>query len=279
MAGKSYGLLKEKKGVVFGPLNGQSLAWHIALTCHREGASLAISNTKMAFRLGEVEKLSRECGDAPLIACDASSTEQLGKAFQEITSSLGKVDFIVHSIGMSPNIRKKRSYTDLNYEWFHKTLDVSAMSLHRILSQALAADALNDGASIVALTYIGAQRTFSRYSDMGDAKALLESITRSYGSRLAKRGIRVNSVSQSPTKTAAGTGIQGFDRLYDAAEKISPLGNAKAEECADYVVTLLSDLTRKVTMQNLYHDGGFSAAGISDELLDLVYGKADTETT
>ncbi|MFQ5930165.1 MAG: enoyl-ACP reductase [Acidobacteriota bacterium] len=275
MTEKSYGLLKEKKGIIFGPLNEHSLAWHIALACHREGAAFAISNIKMAFRLGKVDELSRLCGDAPLIACDASRSEELEVAFNELKDKLGKADFIVHSIGMSSNVRKMRPYQDLNYEWFHKTLDVSALSLHRIISQALKADAINDGGSIVALTYIGGQRTFSRYSDMGDAKALLESIVRSYGYRLAKRGIRVNTVSQSPTKTTAGTAIKGFDRLYEFAEKMSPLGNAGAEDCADFVVTLLSDLTRKVTMQNLYHDGGFSSVGISDAILEAFYGPGE----
>jgi enoyl-[acyl-carrier protein] reductase I len=275
MSQKNYGLLDGKKGIVFGPLDDKSIGWHIALAAHREGAKLAISNVKVAFRLGTVEELAKLCGEAPLIACDASSSEELEAAFAELKEKLGPVDFIVHSIGMSPNIRKKRPYDDLNYEWYHKTLDVSAMSLHRIISQALKAEAINDGGSIVALSYIGAQRTFSTYSDMGDAKALLESIARSFGSRLGKRGIRVNTVSQSPTKTTAGSGIEGFDVLYDFAAKISPLGNATAEDCADYVVTLLSDLTRKVTMQNLFHDGGFSSMGISDSLIEAFYGKTE----
>lgn len=275
MSQKSYGLLEGKKGIVFGPLDDKSIGWHIALAAYREGAKLAISNIKVAFRLGAVEELAKLCGNAPLIACDASSSGELETAFTELKEKLGSVDFIVHSIGMSPNVRKKRPYDDLNYEWYHKTLDVSAMSLHRIIAQALKAEAINDGGSIVALTYIGAQRTFSSYSDMGDAKALLESIARSFGSRLGKRGIRVNTVSQSPTKTTAGTGIEGFDALYDFAEKVSPLGNATADDCADYVATLLSDLTRKVTMQTLFHDGGFSSMGISDALLEALYGKKE----
>ena len=269
---ESHHLLRNKRGIIFGPLNEQSLAWKISLACHREGARLALSNTKMAFRFGPIRELARICGDAPLIACDASSSKDLEKAFQELKSTLGKVDFIVHSIGMSPNVRKGRSYGDLNYDWFHKTLDVSALSLHRIVAEALKSDSLKDGGSILALTYIGAQRIFSRYSDMGDAKALLESVARSFGYRLGRRGIRINTVSQSPTRTTAGSGIKGFDRLYEAADKMSPLGNAQAEDCADFVVALLSDLTRKVTMQNLYHDGGFSAVGMSDALLDVLYG-------
>ncbi|KAA0227181.1 enoyl-ACP reductase [candidate division KSB1 bacterium] len=273
MSQKSYNLLQGKKGIIFGPLDDKSIAWHIALAAYREGARFALSNVKVAFRMGTIAELGKQCGDAPLIACDASSSEDIEAAFKELLDKVGKIDFIVHSIGMSQNVRKDRPYHDLNYEFFHKTLDVSAMSLHRIIAQALKAEALNDGGSIVALSYIGAQRTFSSYSDMGDAKALLESIARSFGSRLGKRGIRVNTVSQSPTKTTAGSGIDGFDALYDFAEKLSPLGNATAQDCADYVVSLLSDLTRKVTMQNLFNDGGFSTMGISDALMEALYGK------
>lgn len=275
MSQKSYNLLQGKKGIIFGPLDDKSIAWHIALAAYREGARFALSNVKVAFRMGTIAELGKQCGDAPLIACDASSSEDIEAAFKEVLDKVGKIDFIVHSIGMSQNVRKDKPYHDLNYEFFHKTLDVSAMSLHRIIAQALKIEALNDGGSIVALSYIGAQRTFSSYSDMGDAKALLESIARSFGSRLGKRGIRVNTVSQSPTKTTAGSGIDGFDALYDFAEKLSPLGNATAQDCADYVVSLLSDLTRKVTMQNLFNDGGFSTMGISDALMEALYGKKD----
>lgn len=275
MSQKSYNLLQGKKGIIFGPLDDKSIAWHIALAAYREGARFALSNVKVAFRMGTIAELAKQCGDAPLIACDASSSEDIEAAFKELLDKVGKIDFIVHSIGMSQNVRKDKPYHDLNYEFFHKTLDVSAMSLHRVIAQALKAEALNDGGSIVALSYIGAQRTFSSYSDMGDAKALLESIARSFGSRLGKRGIRVNTVSQSPTKTTAGSGIDGFDALYDFAEKLSPLGNANAQDCADYVVSLLSDLTRKVTMQNLFNDGGFSTMGISDALMEALYGKKD----
>ncbi len=271
MSQKSYGLLEGKKGIIFGPLDEKSIAWQIALAAYREGAKFAISNIKVALRLGKIAELSKLCGDAPLITCDASSSEDLDQAFAEAKEHFGKLDFIVHSLGMSPNVRKKRPYEELNYDWYHKTLDVSAISLHRMIASALKQDALNDGASIVAMSYIGAQRIFATYSDMSDAKALLESIARNFGARLGKRGIRVNTVSQSPTKTTAGTGVDGFDLLYDFAEKISPLGNATAEECADYVVTILSDLTRKVTMQNLFHDGGFSSMGVSYDLLRVLY--------
>ena len=273
MSEKSYGLLKGKKGIIFGPLDENSIAWQIALAAYREGAEFAISNIKVALRLGNVPELAKQCGDAPLIVCDATSEEDLQKTFAELKEKYGQIDFIVHSIGMSPNVRKNKGYTELNYDWYHKTLDVSALSFHRVMAEALKQYALANGASIVGLSYIGAQRTFSSYSDMGDAKALLESIARSFGSRLGHIGARVNTVSQSPTKTTAGTGIAGFDALYDFAEKIAPLGNATAEDCADYVVSLLSDLTRKVTMQNLFHDGGFSTMGISDALLEALYGE------
>ncbi|MFQ5630596.1 MAG: enoyl-ACP reductase [bacterium] len=275
MGQKGYGLLNGKKGIIFGPLDENSIAWQIALAAYREGAKFAVSNIKVALRLGNVAELAKQCGDAPLLVCDATSEEDLQNAFAELKNKYGKIDFIVHSIGMSPNVRKGKGYKELNYDWYHKTLDVSAMSFHRMMAEALKQEALHDGASIVALSYIGAQRTFSSYSDMGDAKALLESIARSFGSRLGKRGIRVNTVSQSPTKTTAGSGIAGFDALYDFAEKISPLGNATAIDCADYVVSLLSDLTRKVTMQNLFHDGGFSSMGISDAFLETVYARKE----
>lgn len=272
MAEESFGLLKGKKGIIFGPLDDKSIAWQIALTAFREGAEFALSNVKVALRMGSIDELAKLCGDAPVIACDASSSEDLANAFSQLKDRFGGIDFIVHSIGMSPNVRKGRPYHDLNYDWYHKTLDVSAISLHRMIDQALKQEVLNDGASIVALSYIGAQRIFSSYSDMSDAKALLESIARNFASRLGTRGIRINTVSQSPTKTTAGTGIEGFNALYDFAEKMSPLGNATAEDCADYVVTLLSDLTRKVTMQNLFHDGGFSSMGISEAILEAMYG-------
>jgi enoyl-[acyl-carrier protein] reductase I len=187
-----------------------------------------------------------------------------------VKDEYGGVDFIVHSIGMGVNVRKNKPYEDLDYNWYHKTLDISAISLHRIVHHALESEAIRDGSSILSLSYIGAQRIFSKYSEMGDAKALLESITRAFGYRLGKRGIRINSISQSPTKTTAGAGIDGFDAMYEFAERVSPLGNASAESCAEYAITLLSDLSRMVTMQTLYHDGGFSAMGISDAIVDAM---------
>ncbi|MGQ9805059.1 MAG: enoyl-ACP reductase FabI [Chlorobiales bacterium] len=267
---KSYGLLKGKKGIVFGPLDESSIGWSIALAAHREGAQLAISNIAIAQRVGKVNQLCQMLS-APFIQADASNIEDVMKGFSELKEQFGKIDFIVHSIGMSQNIRKGKPYDDLNYEWYQKTLDVSGLSLHKVVTAALRQDILNDYGSIVALTYIAAQRAYSGYTDMADAKALLESIVRGYGQILGKKGIRINTVSQSPTYTRAGSGIENFDLMYEHAHLLAPLGNATAEECADYIVTLLSDLTRKVTMQNLYHDGGYSSIGSSLPILRVMH--------
>lgn len=264
---EGYGLLKGKKGIIFGALDDRSIAWRIALACKREGADFVLSNAPIALRLGVLDALGEETG-APIIPCDVTKDDEIKDLMNKTKEELGGVDFILHAIGMSPNVRKKKEYTELNYNWYQQTLDISAISLHRVLHHAEKMGVLNDGGSVVALSYIGAQRIFSKYSDMNDAKALLESIARNYGSRLAPRGIRVNTVSQAPTKTSAGTGIKGFDGMFTFAEKIAPMGNPSADECADYCITLFSDLTRKVTMQNLYHDGGFVTAGISEEMID-----------
>ncbi|HEX7069181.1 MAG TPA: enoyl-ACP reductase [Rhodothermales bacterium] len=266
MTNTGRGLLEGKRGVIFGALLETSLAWSIAEAVHREGGRFILSNAPVARRLGSVDKLAEQTG-SPLVWADATSSEDLAQLFETARTEYGEIDFIVHSIGMGLNVRKDRPYEDLNYEWYLKTLDISAISLHRIVHGALEANVLADGGSIVALSYIGAQRIFSKYSEMGDAKALLESIVRSFGYRLGKRGIRINAISQSPTRTTAGSGITGFDAMFDFADQLSPLGNADAASCADYTVTLLSDLTRMVTMQTLYHDGGFSAMGISDEFI------------
>ena len=270
-----HGLLQGKKGIIFGALNDSSIAWKIAEAVHREGGQFILSNAPVAQRLGGLDELATKTG-ASIVWADATSDEDLTNLFNEAKTLYGGVDFVIHSIGMGLNVRKNRPYDDLNYEWYKKSLDISAISLHRVIHAGNETGCLNDGGSIVALSYIGAQRTFSKYSEMGDAKALLESIVRSYGYRLGKRGIRVNSISQSPTITTAGSGIAGFDAMYQFAERIAPLGNADAESCADYTVSLISDLTRMVTMQTLFHDGGFSTMGISDELIaDLaeVYSK------
>ena len=267
MAG--HDLLDGKTGVIFGPLNEDSIAWSIAQACDREGAEFTLSNAPVARRLGNLDALAEET-DSPIVWADATDDEDLEELFEEVQDTHGSIDFIVHSIGMGVNVRKDVPYEDLNYNWYEQTLDVSAVSLHRIVHHALESGAMNDGGSILAMSYIGAQRIFSKYSEMGDAKALLESIVRSYGYRLGERDIRINAISQSPTKTTAGSGIEGFDAMYEFAERVSPLGNASADSCADYAVTLLSDYTRMVTMQTLYHDGGFASMGISDEIVEAM---------
>lgn len=264
---EGYGLLKGKKGIIFGALDERSIAWRIALACKKEGADFVLSNAPIALRLGALNALSEETG-ATIIPCDVSNDDDVKAMMEQVKEEFGGVDFVLHAIGMSPNIRKKKEYTDLNYNWYQQSLDISAISLHRVLHHADEAGILNDGGSVIALSYIGAQRIFSKYSDMNDAKALLESIARNYGSRLATRGIRVNTISQAPTKTSAGSGIKGFDGMYTFAEKLAPLGNPTADECADYCVAMFSDLTRKVTMQNLFHDGGFVTNGISEEMME-----------
>ncbi len=256
--------------MIFGALDERSLAWRVALACQREGARFTLSNAPLAMRLGTLQKLG-ELTDSEVFPCDVSDYKQVVELIKKTIDSTGKLDFILHAVGMSPNIRKRIEYSQLNYGLMRQTLDISAISLHKILQACVQNKALNDGASIIALTYIGAQRVFSKYSDMNDAKALLESIARNFGSRLGQKGIRVNTISQGPTKTSAGSGIRGFDAMYEFADKLSPLGNPSADDCADYCVTLFSDLTRKVTMQNLFHDGGFSTNGISEELIfDLI---------
>lgn len=267
MADKGHGLLSGKSGVLFGALNESSLAWAIAEAIHREGGRFVLTNAPIAKRLGTVDALAERTG-SPVVWADATSAEDLDALFRQAKETFGGVDFVVHSIGMGMNVRKDRPYEDLDYDWYHKTLDISAISLHRVVHSAETTGALNDGGSIVALSYIGAQRVFSKYSEMGDAKALLESIVRSYGYRLGRRGIRINTISQSPTRTTAGSGITGFDGMFDFADRLAPLGNADAASCADYTVSLLSDLTRMVTMQTLFHDGGFSSMGISDALIE-----------
>lgn len=260
----SYNLLQGKRGIIFGALNDMSIAWKVAERAAEEGATIALTNTPIAIRMGDVSKLSERLG-APMIPADATSVEDLETVFTESTRALGgKIDFVLHSIGMSPNVRKKRTYDDLDYDLLTKTLDISAVSFHKMLQVAKKQDAIAEGGSIVALTYVASQRTFFGYNDMADAKSLLESIARSFGYIYGReKGVRINTISQSPTLTTAGSGIKGMDHLMDFADKMSPLGNATADDCADYCVTLFSDLTRKVTMQNLFHDGGFSSMGMS----------------
>jgi enoyl-[acyl-carrier protein] reductase I len=260
----SYKLLQGKRGIIFGALNSDSIAWKVAEKAQKEGARCTLTNTAVALRMGDTVKLGEELG-CPVIAADATNTDDLQNLFVQSMNLLGgKIDFVLHSIGMSPNVRKGRHYSDLDYHMLDKTLDISAISFHKMLQTARKLDAINEWGSVVALSYVAAQRTFYGYNDMADAKALLESIARSFGYIYGReRRVRINTVSQSPTVTTAGSGIKGFDRLLDFSERMSPLGNATGDECAQYCITLFSDLTRKVTMQNLYHDGGFSSMGMS----------------
>ena len=262
-------LLKGKKGIIFGALDEKSIAWKTALACHAQGASLVLTNAPVALRMGEINKLA-EAVNAPVIGADVVNMDDLKNLFTESMKHFGGgVDFILHSIGMSLNVRKGKHYTEMDYGFNQKTLDISAMSLHRVLKTAWDMDALNEWGSVVALTYIAAQRVFPDYNEMADAKALLESVTRSYGYHYGvKKKVRINTVSQSPTRTTAGSGVKGFDGFISYAEKMSPLGNASADDCAQYCVTLFSDLTKMVTMQNLFHDGGFSFTGVTQAIIE-----------
>lgn len=262
-------LLKGKKGIIFGALDPNSIAWKVALRAKEEGAVFTLTNAPVALRLGEINELAAATG-AQVIPADATSNEDLENLFHKSMEILGgKVDFVLHSIGMSPNVRKNHTYTDTNYDFFHKTLDISALSLHRTLQTAMKLDAISEWGSVLALSYIAAQRVFPDYNDMADAKSLLESIARSFGYHYGTaKKVRVNTISQSPTRTTAGTGVKGFDAFYSYADKMSPLGNASGESCADYCICMFSDLTRMVTMQNLFHDGGFSFTGVSREVVE-----------
>lgn len=267
----AYNLLRGKRGIIFGALDEYSIAWKAAQKVSEEGGSLVLTNTPTALRLGSISPLAEEY-KAQVIPADATVVADLENLFATSIEVLGgKIDFILHAIGMSPNVRKRRSYGDLNYDWFSKTLDISALSFHKVLQTAEKMHAMNAWGSIVALSYIAAQRTFPDYSDMAQAKAMLESIARSYGYRFAKQQqVRVNTISQSPTYTTAGKGVPSFDKFYNYAHKMSPLGNASAADCANYIVLLFSDLSRMVTMQNLMHDGGFSCMGITEDILNVL---------
>ena len=265
----AYNLLKGKRGIIFGALNEQSIAWKVAVRAVEEGAAITLSNTAVAVRMGEISQLGRQL-NAEVIEADATSVEDLENVFRRSMEVLGgPVDFVLHSIGMSPNVRKKRPYDDLDYSLLSKTLDISAVSFHKMLQTAKKLGAIADYGSVLALTYVAAQRTLFGYNDMADAKAMLESIARSFGYIYGREhNVRVNTISQSPTMTTAGSGIKGMDSLMDFANRMSPLGNASADECADYCIVMFSDLTRKVTMQTLFHDGGFSSMGMSLRAMD-----------
>lgn len=260
----SYNLLKGKRGIIFGALNELSIAWRVAERAVDEGAMITLSNTPVAVRMGDVKSLSEKL-NAEIIPADATSIEDLEQVFSQSVKILGgKIDFVLHSIGMSPNVRKKNTYDNLDYNLLSKTIDISAVSFHKMIQTAKKQDAIAEYGSIVALSYVAAQRTFFGYNDMADAKSMLESIARSFGYIYGReKQVRINTISQSPTLTTAGSGIKGMEHLLDFSEKMSPLGNASADECAGYCIMMFSDFTRKVTMQNLYHDGGFSSMGMS----------------
>ena len=262
-------LLKGKRGIIFGALNDQSIAWKVAQRAHEEGAVFVLTNAPIAMRMGEINKLAEETG-SQIISADATSIEDLENLVTKSMEILGgKVDFVLHSIGMSPNVRKGKHYTESNYQYYNQTMDVSAISLHKTLATLFKHDAVNEWGSVLALSYIAAQRIFPDYNDMADAKSLLESITRSFGYHYGiKNKVRVNTISQSPTITTAGQGIKGFTEFINFSEQMSPLGNATALACADYCITLFSDLTRYVTMQNLFHDGGFSNTGVTQQVIE-----------
>src|SRR4249920_1105546 len=265
----SYNLLKGKRGIISGALDANSIAWKVAEKAHEEGATFVLTNAPIAMRMGEINKLAEQTG-SQIIPADATNVDELTNLFTQSQEILGgKIDFVLHSIGMSVNIRKKIPYTESNYDYFMKGIDVSAMSFHKMLAVARKLDAINEWGSVVALTYMAAQRTYPFYTDMADIKAMLESIARSFGYHYGlEKKVRINTVSQSPTKTTAGTGIKGFGDFFDFAESIAPLGNASAEDCANYCITLFSDLTRMVTMQNLFHDGGYSTTGVSNYVME-----------
>lgn len=266
-------ILKGKKGIIFGALDSKSIAWKVAELAHAEGAEFILTNAPIALRMGTINELASKT-NSEVIGCDVSLDEDVNKLVDAAIAKFGKLDFVLHSIGMSLNVRKKNPYNDLNYDFMHKTFDISAISFHRLMQTLMKKDAMNEWGSIVALTYIASQRVFPDYNEMAEAKSLLESFARSFGYHFGKaKKVRVNTISQSPTMTTAGSGVGGFDAFFTYADKMSPLGNASAEDCAKYVVSLFSDYTRYVTMQNLFHDGGFSYTGISGDIMEMV-GKA-----
>ena len=267
----SNNLLRNKKGIIFGALDENSIAWKTAEKIKAQGGDFVLTNAPVALRMGKLNDLAKKTNSL-VIAADATRNEDLENLINKSLEHFnGKIDFILHSIGMSVNVRKGKHYTDLNHDWLTKGWDVSAVSFHKLMQVLYNKDAMNEWGSIVALSYMAAQRVFPDYNDMADNKAYLESIARSFGYFFGKeKKVRVNTISQSPTPTTAGQGVKGFDGFINYAEKMSPLGNATADECADYTITLFSDLTRKVTLQNLFHDGGFSNVGVSQEIIDII---------
>lgn len=265
----AHNLLKGKKGIIFGALDEKSIAWITAIKCFEEGAEIVLTNAPVAMRMGEINKLAEKI-NAPVIPCDVSNGEDVENLIiKSMEHFKGGFDFILHSIGMSLNVRKGKHYTEIDYAHNLKTFEISSMSLHRVLATCMKHDALNHGGSVIALSYIAAQRVFPDYNEMADAKSLLESVARSFGYHYGvKKQVRINTISQSPTKTTAGSGVKGFDGFINYAEQMSPLGNASAEDCANYCVVMFSDLTKMVTMQNLFHDGGFSFTGVTNKVIE-----------
>ncbi|HRE74255.1 MAG TPA: SDR family oxidoreductase [Flavobacteriales bacterium] len=263
-------LLKGKKGIIFGALNDMSIAWKVAERCHEEGAQIVLTNAPVAMRMGEINNLAAKCNNAPVIGADATSMEDLENLVDKAMEHFGgKFDFVLHSIGMSLNVRKGKHYTDLNHDWMLKSMDISAVSFHKLMQICMKKDAINDWGSVLGLTYIAAQRVFPDYNEMAEAKSMLESIARSFGYHYGvSKKVRVNTISQSPTMTTAGSGVKGFSEFISFSENMSPLGNADAAACADYCVVMFSDLTRYVTMQNLFHDGGFSNTGVTQSVIE-----------
>lgn len=261
-------LLKGKRGIIFGALDQNSIAWKTAERVHDEGGTFVLTNAPIAMRMGQIKELAEKT-NSEIIPADATNLDDLQNLVEQAMEILGgKIDFVLHSIGMSVNVRKGKHYTDQNYDWTNKGWDVSAVSFHKTMQTLYKNDAMNEWGSIVALTYMAAQRVFPDYNDMADNKAYLESIARSFGYFFGRdKKVRVNTISQSPTPTTAGQGVKGFDGFIAYAEKMSPLGNATAEDCANYTIAMFSDLTKRVTLQNLYNDGGFSNMGVSDAVM------------
>ena len=274
----SNNILKGKKGIIFGALDKKSIAWKVAEHAHQEGAKFVLTNAPIALRMGTISELAKKT-DSIVVPADATSVEDLRNLYETSIQELGgKIDFVLHSIGMSVNVRKGKAYYEQNYDWTLKGYDVSALSFHKTLQVAWELDAINEWGSIIGLSYIAAQRVFHTYNDMADNKAVLESIARSFGYHYGiRRKVRVNTISQSPTETTAGSGVAGFDGFYRFSNDLSPLGNASADECADYCISLFSDYTRKVTMQNLFHDGGFSFTGMSEKAMETYLKVMDGE--
>lgn len=262
------GILKGKKGIIFGALDEASIAWKTAEQCHAEGAEFILTNAPVAMRFGQIQELAKKT-NSEIVPADATSMEDLGKLFDVAIEKFGKIDFILHSIGMSVNVRKGQHYTEMNYDWTQKGWDVSALSFHKVMKTAWEKDCVNEWGSILALSYIAAQRFFPDYNDMADNKAYLESIARSFGYHWGdEKKVRVNTISQSPTLTTAGKGVKGFGGFLEVANEISPLGNATANDCAKLCVMMFSDYTRRITMQNLFNDGGYSTTGVSQSLVE-----------